>query len=156
MNEASRKGRRRTTKRAPLRAQEDRLASHERSSGIAHRTPDDEAALDDNLGLDAEEGRPPNHHVGHLAVFERADVAGNAERACSIDGILGDETADPGIVAEAWPLFRQRAALVFHLRRQLPGAADDFVDAAHALAVRPEHRDCTDVVQYVLRRNGLR
>ena len=35
----------------------------------------------------------------------------------------------------------QCAALVLHLRGELPGAADHLVDAAHALAVGAEHRD---------------
>ena len=47
---------------------------------VAHRRPDDEAALDHQLGLDAEEARPPQHDVGELAGLERADVLRRCRR----------------------------------------------------------------------------
>ena len=53
-------------------------------------------------------------------------------------------------------LLGQAAALVLHLRGELPGAADHFVDAPHALAVGAEHRDRAEVVQHVLGGDGLR
>ena len=156
MHEAGRQRWRGAAERAPLRTHQDRLACHQRSRRIAHRPPGNEAAFDHQFGLDAEEGRPPHDDIGHLAVFERADVIGDAEGARGIDGVFGDVAADAGVVAETGPLLRQRAALILHLRRQLPGAADHFVDAAHALAVGAEHRDRADVMKHVFGGNGLR
>src|SRR5436190_4003515 len=71
--------------RAPLRAHRQGLAGHERRGAVAHGTPDDEAALDHELGLDAEEARPPQHDIGDLAGLERADEAIYAEGTGGID-----------------------------------------------------------------------
>ena len=51
---------------AEHRAVEDGLRRRDRGVGVAHRAPGDEAALDDQLGLDAEEGGPPENEVGQL------------------------------------------------------------------------------------------
>src|SRR5206468_3515958 len=66
---------------APVRPVQDRLALRDRGVALAERAPRDVAALDDQLRLDAEELRPPEHDVGDLPWFERADPARDAVRA---------------------------------------------------------------------------
>jgi hypothetical protein len=47
------------------------------------------------------------------------------------------------------------AALLFHFVRRLPGARDDFADAAHGLGIRTHHADRAQVVQNVLGGDGF-
>src|SRR5258708_29538611 len=82
-------------------------------------------------------------------------MVGDAERAWRIDGVFGDIAEDAGVVAKAGAILRQRSALLFHLRCQLPGPADHFVDTAHALAVGAQHRNGADVVEHILGGNSL-
>ena len=94
----------RCAERPPLWPQQQRLAGHQRGRTVPHRSPDDEASLNDELRLDAEEPRPPQHHVRHLALLKRADIRVYTEGACGVDGVFRDIALDPLVVAEA-PVF---------------------------------------------------
>ena len=131
-----------------------RLRRRDRGVGIAHRSRHDRAALDDAIGLDAEECRRPQHEVGELALFHRADQFRDAVRDRGVDGVFGDVALDAKIVVVALVL-RQRAALLLHLVGGLPGADDDFAEPAHGLRIRGHHRQRAEVVQDILRRDGF-
>ncbi len=49
----------------------------------------------------------------------------------------------------------RRPALLFHFVRRLPGAGDDFADAAHGLRIGTHHADGAEVVQNILGGDGL-
>ena len=132
----------------------DRLRGRDRGVGVAHRRGGDGAHLDDQVGLDAEEGRRPQHQVGELADLDRADPLVDAVGDRRVDGDLGDVALDAEVVVVAG-LLRQAAALDAHLVGGLEGADDDLADAAHGLAVGGDHREGADVVEDVLRRDGL-
>src|SRR5206468_166814 len=68
--------------------------------------------------------------------------------------VLRDITFDAEVVAGA-ALPRQAAALLFHFVGRLPGAGDDFADAAHGLRIRAHHADRAEVVEDVLGRDGF-
>ena len=110
--------------------------------------------LSTSSGFDPEERRLPEHEVGELADFDRADSCGDAVRDRGIDRVLRDVAADARLSLA--PLVAgQRSALAAHLVRGLPRAADDFADAAHRLAVARHHADRAEVVQHVLGRDRL-
>ena len=115
---------------------------------------DDGAALDHHVGLDAEERRRPQHQVGELAGLHRADVLRHAVRDGRVDRVLRDVALGAGIVVVAG-IADEPAALPLHLVGGLPGADDDLADAAHGLAVRRHHRERAEIVENILRRDGL-
>ena len=47
------------------------------------------------------------------------------------------------------------AALYFHLMGGLPGSTDHFADTTHRLGVGGNHRECAQVMKYVLGGDGL-
>ena len=71
-----------------------------------------------------------------------------------VDGVFGDVALDAKVVV-ARTVTGQWPALQLHLVRGLPGAQDHLAHAAHGLAVRAEHADRANVVQYVFGRNRL-
>ena len=79
----------------------------------------------------------------------------DSKRARRVDGVFGNKALDALIVTARSALFRHASALFTHLAGELPGAADDLIDPSHALPIGAEHGDRTDIVQYVLRRDGL-
>ena len=146
-----------------------RLRRRDAGVGVAHQGRGNEAALEHEAGLDAEEGRPPQHQVGPLADLDAADVVRDAVRDGRVDGVFGDIALDAevvvaGVVCDRRTLtpalsLRGRgskpAALALHLVRRLPGADDDFADAPHGLAVAGHDADGAEVVQDVLGGDGL-
>ena len=58
-----------------IEPRDHRLRRRNRRVAVAHHRAGDEAALDDQLRLDAEERRLPQHEVGELADLDRADLA---------------------------------------------------------------------------------
>ena len=81
--------------------------------------------------------------------FDAADVGRDAVGDRGADGVLGDVALGADVVV-AGVSPGQRAELHFHLVGGLPGANDDFADAAHRLRVGAEHADGAAVVQDVL------
>src|SRR3546814_3036498 len=69
----------------------DRLRRRDAGVGIAHHRMDDHSALDDQVGLGAEEGRGPDDKVGELAGLDRADLMPHALRDCRVDRIFRSE-----------------------------------------------------------------
>ena len=59
---------------------------------IAHRHSGDEAALEDQRRLDAEEGGLPQHEVGPLADFDGTRLMADAVRQRGLDGEPGQAT----------------------------------------------------------------
>ena len=53
------------------------------------------------LGLDAEERRPPQHEIGQLADLDRADLVRHAVRDRRVDRVLRDVAADAEVVVVA-------------------------------------------------------
>src|SRR5262249_27525246 len=100
---------------------ESRLRRRDRGIGIAHETVGDHAALHDQLWLDAEECRLPEHQVGHFAYFDGANVVSNPMRNSRINSIFRDVALHASIVVVAL-LLRQTPALTFHFVSSLPGA----------------------------------
>ena len=140
---------------AEHRPRHHRLRRGDRRIAVAHHRARDEAAFDDQLGLDAEERRLPEHEVRHLADRDRANVRGDAVRDRRIDRVLRDVAAHAQVVM-ARLVARQRTTLTLHLVRGLPRAADHFADAAHRLRVGRHHAERAEVVQHVLGGNRLR
>ena len=134
---------------AEHRARDDRLRRRNRRVAVAHHRPRDEPALDDDLGLDAEKRRLPQHQIGHLADGDRADVVRDAVRDRRIDRVLGDVASNPEVVV-AGGVSGQRAALPLHLVGRLPRPADHLADASHRLRVRRHDADGAEIVQHVL------
>ena len=71
-----------------------------------------------------------------------------------IDRVFGDVALDSKIVMTR-RVGAQSPALLLHLVRRLPGADDHLADPTHGLAVGGHHRECADVVQDILGRNGF-
>ena len=130
-----------------------RLRRRERRIGIAHVRPVDQTALDDHLGLGAEELRLPEDEVGDLAFFDRSEVVGHAVGDGRVDRDLGDVAQHAEVVVSVG-ILGELAAGVFHERRHLERTHERFADAAHSLRVGRDHRQHAQVVQHVLR--GLR
>ncbi len=76
-------------------------------------------------------------------------MVGDAEGARRIDGVFGDVALDPLVVAPPGFLVGQGASLILHLRSQLPGPANDLIDAPHSLAVGAQHRDGPEIMEDV-------
>ena len=125
-----------------------------RSVGVAHRGPRDHPALDDHFGLDAEKRRLPQHEVREFPGFHRTDIMRHAVCDCGIDGELRDVAAHAYIVATRF-FSGQCPALAFHFVRRLPGARDDFADAAHGLRIRGHHADRAQIVKNIFGGNRL-
>src|SRR3546814_16718709 len=98
----------------------DRLRRRDAGVGIAHHRMDDHSALDDQVGLGAEEGRGPAAKVGALAGPDRADLIPHALRACRVDRIFGAVAPPPTPVVLA-ALSGHCSALPLPLLRALPG-----------------------------------
>src|SRR5690554_1810769 len=79
------------------------------------------------------------------------DAVGNG----GVDGVLGDVAFGAEVVGAAFLVFRQQAALHFHLVGRLPGSADHLTHPAHGLGIRGDHGDHAHVVQDVFRRDGF-
>ena len=131
-----------------------RLRCRNRGARVAHGGHRNEAAFQNDRRLNAEKCRLPDHQVGELADFNRADLVRNAVGNRRVDGVFGDVAFDAEIVV-AFGVARQLAALLLHLVGVLPGADDDFADAAHGLAVAGHHADGAQVVQDVLGGDGF-
>ena len=131
-----------------------RLRRGDRGVGVAHGGVGDEAAFDDDLRLDAEKGRAPQHQIGDFAHFDGADVVAEAVGDGRVDGVFGNVTFDAGVVVVA-RLFGQATALHFHLVRGLPGAQDHLADAAHGLRIRRHHAQRAQIVENVFGGDGL-
>ena len=71
-----------------------------------------------------------------------------------IDGVLRD-VALRAVIIITGGIFRERAALHFHFVRGLPGANDDFADAAHGLGIAREHADDAHIVEDVFGGDGF-
>ena len=89
-----------------------------------------------------------------LPDFDRTDEVAHAVGDRGIDRVFGDVAFDAEIVVAAG-FAGQAAALLFHFVGGLPGARDDFADAAHRLAVAAHHADRAEVVQNVFRGDGF-
>lgn len=133
---------------------ENRLRSGNRGARVAHRIPGNKTALDDHLGFYAEECRLPENEVGKLARFDGSDFAGYAVGDGGIDGVLRD-VALCAVIVITGGIFRERAALRFHFVRGLPGANDDFADAAHGLRIARKHADDAQIMEDVLGGDGF-
>mmetsp|Transcript_16672 Transcript_16672/g.67230 ORF Transcript_16672/g.67230 Transcript_16672/m.67230 type:complete len:869 (-) Transcript_16672:47-2653(-) len=134
----------------------DGLGRRDRRVGVAHLRVGDVAALEDEVGLDAEVRRPPEHEIGEFADLDRADDVRHAVRDGGVDGVLGDVPLDALVVVRVGGVVAgEEAALPLHLVGRLPGPRDDLADAAHGLRVRRDHRDGAHVVQDVLGGDGL-
>ncbi len=133
----------------------DRLGRRNRCVRVAHQRVRDAAALQDHRRLDAEEGRAPQHEIGPLARLDRADVIRDAVGDRRVDRVLRDVALDAEIVVARRRRGAERAALLLHLVRGLPGPQDDLTRPTHRLAVRRHHRDRAEVVQDVLGRDRL-
>ena len=105
------------------------LRRGDRGIGIAHRRRDDGAGLDHELGLHAEKGRVPDHEIGELADFHRANMRVHAVRDGGVDGVFGDVALDPEVIRPGADILGERAALGLHLVGGLPGAGDHLADA---------------------------
>ena len=93
------------------------LRCRNRGIGIAHRRGGDKSAFDNQRRLHAEKGRLPQHQIGELADFNRADGVRDAVRERRIDRVLGDVALDAKIVvADCIFLQRARAASSFCAR----------------------------------------
>ena len=75
-------------------------------------------------------------------------VVRDAVRDRRVDRVLRDVAPDPEVVVGA--VAGERAALLLHLVRGLPGPQHDLADPAHRLAVARDHADRAEVVQDVL------
>ena len=144
-----------TAERAEHRPVENRLRRGNRRARVTHGIPGDKPSFDDHLGLHAEECRLPKNEVGELAGFDRADFGGDAVGDGGIDGVLCD-VALGAVIIVARGIFRERAALRFHFMRGLPGANDDFADAAHGLGIARDHAEDAHVVEDVFGGDGFR
>ena len=70
-----------------------------------------------------------------------------------INCVFGNVTFDAPIVVRA--VAAESAALGFHFVRGLPGARDDFADAAHRLGITAHHADGSEVVQNIFGGDGF-
>mmetsp|Transcript_46019 Transcript_46019/g.107301 ORF Transcript_46019/g.107301 Transcript_46019/m.107301 type:complete len:393 (-) Transcript_46019:666-1844(-) len=134
---------------------QNRLRRRDGSVRVAHLRPRDGPALDHHLRLGAEQLRLPQHHVRELAHLQGADEVRHAVRECRIHRVLGDVPLDARVVVARSFVFGQRAALLLHLIRRLPGARHHLTHAPHRLGVGRHDRDGAEIVQDVLRRDGL-
>ena len=66
--------------------------------GIAHGSGDDEATLDNQGRLDAEEGGSPQRYIRQLADLKGTHYMADAMGDGWVDGVLGDITLDAEIV----------------------------------------------------------
>ena len=139
---------------AEHRAHENGLRRGDAGIGVAHLRPGDDAAFDDHLGFRAEKCGLPQHEISEFADFDRADEMAHAVRERGIDGVFRDISFDTQVVVAAF-FFGQAAALFFHLVGGLPGARDDFADAAHGLRIGTHHADGAEIVENVLGGDGL-
>ncbi len=71
-----------------------------------------------------------------------------------VDGVFGDVALDTEVVV-AFAVAGQGATLFLHFVRRLPGAEDDFADAAHGLAVGADHRERSEVMEDVFGGDGF-
>jgi len=82
-------------------------------------------------GFDAEEGRRPQHQIGELALFHRADSALRRHaRSRGFDGVFRNVALDPEIIVVAFVLGELARAASFILSAVLPGPDDDFAEPA--------------------------
>ena len=79
---------------------------------------------------------------------------GDAVDEGRVDGVFSDVALDPQVVM-LWRVPRQAAPLGLHLVSGLPGSDDHLADPAHGLGIRGDHGKGPQVVQDVLRGNGL-
>mmetsp|Transcript_5970 Transcript_5970/g.24661 ORF Transcript_5970/g.24661 Transcript_5970/m.24661 type:complete len:260 (-) Transcript_5970:316-1095(-) len=121
--------------------------------GVAHLSPRDLTALDDNLGLGPEKRRFPEAQVRELADFHAADDVRHPVRHRGVDGVLCDVSLDAEVIRGA--VLFEDAALRLHLGGGLPRAGDHFADSAHGLRVRRHDADGAHVVEDILRGDGL-
>ena len=115
---------------------QDRLRRRNGGVGIAHCGTGDHAALQHQLGFDAEEGRLPEHQVSQFADFDGADQMTDPVRNGRIDRVLGDVAFDATVVVRGRiTALGQCTPLDLHLVGRLPGAQNDLSDATHRLRV---------------------
>ncbi len=132
-----------------------RLGRGNRGVRVAHGRGGNHAALENGGRLHAEERRAPEHQVRQLAHFHRTHFMGDAMGDGRVDGVLGDVAFGAQVVGAQVFVFRQQAALLFHLVGGLPGAAHHFAHPAHGLGVGGDHGDHAHVLQDVLGGDGL-
>ena len=101
-----------------------------------------DAALDDEVGLHAEEGRRPQHEIGELALLDRADVLRDAMRDRRVDRVFGDVALDArscrcaGRRPAAAPRWRFILSAVCQVRmmtsptRPIAWLSDDIIESA--------------------------
>jgi hypothetical protein len=94
--------------------------------------------LHHDLRLDAEEARPPQHHITILP-GSSDPMKASMPKVRGVDGVFGDVALDALVVAALGLFTRHPPPLILHLRRELPGPADHLADAPHPLAVGAEH-----------------
>src|SRR5215510_10934918 len=123
-----------TAKRAEHRPVVLGLRSGNGSIGITHDSGGDHARLEHHVRLYAEKGWVPNHNIGDLPHFNRADIAGYALSYRRVDRVLGDVAARSEVIVLA-VLFRQPSKLLFHLVGGLPHPRDHLAYAPHRLTV---------------------
>ena len=73
-----------------------------------------------------------------------------------VDGIFGNVAFYTEVIVAVSFVFRESAALIFHLAGCLPGAGDDLADTAHCLRVGAHHAEYAHIVENVFSCNGLR
>src|SRR3954447_4768731 len=91
---------------------------------VAHLGRRDGAALDDEVGLHAEEGGRPDDEIRELTNLYRADMARHPMRDGRIDRVFRNVAPGAQIVVPG-DVTRQRAALALHLIGRLPGSDYD-------------------------------
>ena len=141
---------------AEHRSRDHRLRRRDRRVAVAHHRAGDEAALDDEFRLDAEERRLPQHQIRQLADFDRSDFVRDAVRDRRVDRVFRDVAPDAQVVVVSPYRPASGTALPFHLVGGLPRPADHFADAPHRLRIGRHHADRAEVVQHVLGGNRLR
>src|SRR5262249_59309901 len=111
-----------------------RLRCRNGAVGISHDRGGDDAGLEHELRLDAEEGRVPQAQIGKLADLDGADVRRDALRDRGVDRVLRQVASYPPVVVVT-SLLGEPTELLLHLVGRLPRSEDDLADTPHRLAV---------------------
>ena len=139
--------------RRPHGTHDDGLRGGNGRVGVAHLSPRDLTALDDNLGLGPEKRGFPEAQVRELADFHAADDVRHPVRHRGVDGVLCDVSLDAEVIRSA--VLFEDASLRLHLGGGLPRAGDHLADSSHGLRVRRHDTDGAHVMEDILRGDGL-